>query len=105
MGGSILTAWLVLRAFDLAAPAVSAAVVVIAVQIGSVVVPIPGAVGISQVLAVQTLALWGVAETPALAYALMLYLVSRVPKLAVLPFALKVLAPAPGPTTRPTDHR
>lgn len=92
MAGSMLTAWLVLRAFDLDAPAISAAVVVIAVQIGGAVVPVPGAVGVSQVLTVQTLALWGVPEAPALAYALMLYLVSRVPKLAVLPFALSRLA-------------
>ena len=91
MAGSVLTAWLVLRAFDLDAPATSAAVVVIAVQLGGAVVPIPGAVGISQVLTVQVLALWGVAEAPALAYALMLYLVSRVPKLAFLPFVLSAL--------------
>lgn len=101
--GSILTAWLVLRAFALDVPGISAAVVVIAVQIGGAVVPVPGAVGVSQVLTVQTLALWGVPEAPALAYALMLYLVSRVPKLAVLPFALSRLRDAPGSTPRPGD--
>jgi uncharacterized membrane protein YbhN (UPF0104 family) len=93
MAGSIFTAWLVMRAFDLAAPALSAAVLVIVLQVGTVVVPVPGAVGISQVLTVQTLRLWGIDEATALAYALMLYLVSRVPKLAVLPFALAALAP------------
>ncbi len=96
MAGSILTAWLVLRAFQLDAPAASAAVIVIAVQIGSVVVPIPGAVGIAQVLTVQTLKLWDVPEASALAYALMLYLVARVPKIIVLPLALSVLTPKPG---------
>jgi hypothetical protein len=96
MGGSVLTAWLVLRAFQLEAPAISAAVIVIAVQVGSVVVPIPGAVGISQVLTVQTLRLWDVPEAPALAYALMLYLVARLPKIAVLPFALSALTAKPG---------
>lgn len=103
MAGSVLTAWLVLRAFALDVPGISAAVVVIAVQIGGAVVPVPGAVGVSQVLTVQTLALWGVPEAPALAYALMLYLVSRVPKLAVLPFALSRLRDAPGSTPRPGD--
>lgn len=95
MAGSILTTWLVLRAFHLDAPALSAAVVVIALQIGSVAVPVPGAIGVSQILTVQTLALWNVPEAPALAYALMLYLVSRVPKLAVLPLALSALRPVP----------
>jgi uncharacterized protein (TIRG00374 family) len=95
MSASILTAWLVLRASGLDAPAVSAAVVVIAVQIGGVVVPIPGAIGISQVITVQTLKLWDVPEAPALAYALLLYLVVRVPKVAALPFALSTLAVAP----------
>lgn len=106
MAGSVLTAWLVLRAFDLDAPATSAAIVVIAVQIGGAVVPIPGAVGISQVLTVQVLALWGVPEAPALAYALMLYLVSRVPKLALLPFVMSALHAGksePGLKSRPTE--
>lgn len=93
MSASILTTWLVLRAFHIDAPAVSAAVIVMAVQIGSVAVPVPGAIGVSQILTVQTLHLWDVPEAPALAYALMLFLVSRVPKLAVLPFALSVLTP------------
>ena len=92
MLGSILTVVCLLFAFDIDAPVWSAVVIVIVLQIGSVVVPIPGAVGISQVLTVQTLMLWGVAEAPSLAFALMLYFVSRVPKLAVLPLALGVLA-------------
>lgn len=96
MAGSVLTAWLVLRAFDIDAPAASAAVIVIAVQVGSVVVPIPGAVGIAQVLTVQALKLWDVPEPSALAYALMLYLVARLPKIAVLPFALSMLTVKPG---------
>ncbi|MDQ3068753.1 MAG: flippase-like domain-containing protein [Acidobacteriota bacterium] len=94
MAGSIFTAWLVLRALDIGAPALSAAVVVIAVQIGGAVVPIPGAVGISQILTVQTLRLWDVPEPTALAYALMLYLVSRLPKIAILPFVLPAITPA-----------
>ena len=102
MAGSVLTAWLVLRAFQLDAPAVSAAVVVIAVQVGTVVVPIPGAVGISQVLTVQTLKLWEVPEATALAYALMLFLVARVPKILALPFALSALDMKPGLKSRPT---
>ena len=93
MAGSILTTWLVMRAFDLPTPALSAAVLVIVLQIGTVVVPVPGAVGISQVLTVQTLKLWGVDEATGLAYAVMLYLVSRAPKLAVLPIALAALTP------------
>ncbi len=91
MGGSILTAWLVLRACGLSVPPIAAAVVVIAVQIGGAVAPVPGAIGVSQVVTVAVLRLWGIDDAPALAYALMLYLVSRVPKLAVLPFALSVL--------------
>lgn len=91
MSGSILTAWLVLIACGLPVPPIAAAVVVIAVQIGGAVVPVPGAIGISQVVTVAVLRLWGINEASALAYALMLYLVSRVPKLAVLPFALSVL--------------
>lgn len=91
MAGSALTAWLVLHACGIGAPATAAIVVVIAVQVGGVVLPIPGAVGVSQVLTVETLKLWGVSEGPALGYALMLYLVARVPKIAVLPFLLPVL--------------
>lgn len=91
MGGSILTAWLVLRACGLSVPPIAAAVVVIAVQIGGAVAPVPGAIGVSQVVIVAVLRLWDIDEASALAYALMLYLVSRVPKLAVLPFALSVL--------------
>lgn len=93
MAASILTTWLALRAFDIDAPAVSAAIIVLALQIGSAAVPVPGAIGVSQILTVQTLKIWDVPEGPAIAYALMLYLVSRVPKLAVLPLALSVLAP------------
>lgn len=94
MGGSILSTWFLLRAFEIGAPVWSAAVIVIVLQIGSVIVPVPGAVGIAQVLTVQTLSLWGVPEALALAFALMLYLVARVPKLALLPFALAILTPA-----------
>lgn len=96
MAGSVLTAWLVLQAFQLNAPAASAVVIVIAVQVGTVVIPIPGGIGVSQVLTVQALQLWDVPEAPALAYALMLYLVARLPKIAVLPFALSALAAKPG---------
>lgn len=98
MAASILTTWLVLRAFHIGAPAVSAAVIVMALQIGSVAVPVAGAIGISQVLTVQTLQFWDVPEAAALAYALMLYLVSRVPKLAVLPVALSFLTPTQPPS-------
>jgi uncharacterized protein (TIRG00374 family) len=92
MGGSIATAFLVMKAFGMPLPLVAAAVLVIVVQIGNVVVPVPGAVGVSQVLTVQTLALWQVSEAQALAYALVLYFVSRVPKLLLLPFAMSILA-------------
>lgn len=92
ISGSILTALLVMKALGMSLPIVAAAVVVIAVQIGNVVVPVPGAVGVSQVLTAQALALWHVSEAQALAYALVLYFVSRVPKLLLLPFAMSVLA-------------
>lgn len=93
MGGSTLTAALVAAAFGFDLPSVAAAVLVIVLQIGNAVVPVPGAVGISQVLTVQTLELWQVGEARALAFALVLYLVARVPKMIVLPLAIAVLAP------------
>jgi uncharacterized protein (TIRG00374 family) len=93
--GSVLSALLVLRGFALDVPAVAAAVVVVVGQIGSAVVPVPGAVGVAQVITVETLQLWKIGEAPALAFALMLYLVSRVPKVVLLPFALRVLFAKP----------
>ena len=95
MGGSILTAFLVAEAFALALPVTALAVLIIVLQVGNAVVPVPGAVGVAQVLTVQTVALWDVDEASALAFALVLYLVARVPKLLALPVALSVLADAP----------
>lgn len=92
---SILTPVLVLRAFDIDAGVLAAAVLVIVLQIGNAVLPVPGAIGVAQVLTVATLALWGVDETPALAFAVVLYLVSRLPKIVVLPLALSALSAPP----------
>jgi uncharacterized protein (TIRG00374 family) len=94
IAASVFTAWLLLVATGIAVPPVAAAVVVIAVQIGTVAIPVPGGIGVSQVLTVQTLALWGVPEAPALSYALMLYVVARAPKVVLLPAAMSVLARA-----------
>lgn len=92
MLASILTTYLVMRACGIDAGAVASAVVVIVLQIGNAVVPVPGAVGVAQVLTVETLEIWKVQEAPALAYALMLYVVTRVPRLALLPYSLSRLA-------------
>lgn len=85
---SVLTTYLVMRACGLDAGAVASAVVVIVLQVGNAVVPVPGAVGVAQVLTVETLGLWNVAEAPALAYALVLYLVTRAPRLLLLPYSM-----------------
>lgn len=92
--GSVLTAWLVFQACGLDVPLLAAIVSVITVQIGGAVVPIPGAIGIAQVLTVEVLRLWGIPEPAALAASLVLYLVARVPKIAILPFMLPLLNPA-----------
>jgi uncharacterized protein (TIRG00374 family) len=93
--GSVVTVYLVMQAFAFNVPALAAAAVAVASQVGNAVVPVPGAAGVAQVVAVGTLRLWNVPEAPALAFALMLYLVSRVPKIALLPLALPVLMAHP----------
>jgi uncharacterized protein (TIRG00374 family) len=91
---SVLTAVLVMRAFDLGAPLISAVVLVIVLQVGNVVAPVPGAIGVSQALTASTLALWGVPEATGLAFAVALYVVSRLPKILLLPSSLRLLGDA-----------
>lgn len=91
MAASILTCLLVVQAFGLGLPLVAAAVLVIVLQIGNAVAPVPGAIGIAQVLTAQTLAVWNIAEPTGLAFALVLYVVARLPKIVLLPLMLPAL--------------
>lgn len=92
---SALTNYLLFRAFRLPVPYSGAVLLLIVLQLGNTVVPAPGGVGTSQLLTIQTLALWGVAPEAALAYSITLYAIVRLPKLAMLPHATSVLSAMP----------
>ncbi len=83
------------RAFDLPVPVAASFVLLVVLQAGTSIVAVPGGLGVSQVLTVKTLALWHIAAPEALAFALVLYAVSRVPKLLLMPFAMAAVNGSP----------
>lgn len=91
-GASTLTNFLTMRAFGLDVPVPVALLLLILVQSGTAVTGAPGGVGVSQFIAVEMLALWGVPPATALACSLSLFVVVRLPKIAMLPFALSALS-------------
>jgi uncharacterized protein (TIRG00374 family) len=97
---SALTNYLMMRAFSLPVPYTGALLLLIVLQLGNTVIPAPGGVGTSQLLAIQTLALWSVSPEDALAYSIALYVIVRLPKVAMLPHATAVLSTV---TTRSTE--
>jgi len=74
---------LVLRAFDLPIPVVTAFVLLVVLQIGTAVVSVPGNIGVFHYLTVVTLAAWGVPRPTALATAIVLHVVSLGPKVVL----------------------
>ncbi len=85
---SVLTNFLVLRAFHLTLPMSAAVLLLVVLQVGTSIVAVPGGLGVSQLLTVKTLEIWHVSAPEALALSLVLYAVARVPKLVLLPFAM-----------------
>lgn len=95
---SVLTNYLVMRAFDLPVPVSGAVLLLVVLQAGTSIIAVPGGLGVSQVLTVKTLEIWHVAAPEALAFSLVLYAVARLPKVLLLPFALAAVgrhAPKP----------
>lgn len=86
--GSVLTNFLVVRAFDLPVPFSASVLLLVMLQAGTSIIAVPGGLGVSQVLTVKTLEIWHVAPAESLALSIVLYAVSRVPKLFLLPFAM-----------------
>lgn len=85
---SVLTNVLVVRAFDLAVPLLASVLLLVVLQAGTQIIAVPGGLGVSQVLTLKTLEIWHVSAPEALAFSIVLYAVSRVPKLFFLPFAM-----------------
>lgn len=99
---SVLTNYLVVRAFDLPLPFSASVLLLVVLQAGTSIIAVPGGLGVSQVLTMKTLEIWHVQVAEALAFSIVLYAVSRLPKLLFLPMAmtagrdaLKAAEPAP----------
>jgi uncharacterized membrane protein YbhN (UPF0104 family) len=85
---SATTNMLVLRAFDLPIPIMAAFVLLLAIQVGTAVVSVPGNLGVFHYITVVTLALWHVPRPEALAVAVVLHAVSLGPKVVLGAVAL-----------------
>ncbi len=83
---------LVLRAFRLPVPAMTAFVLLVVLQIGTAVVSVPGNIGVFHYLTVVTLAAWGVPRPTALATAIVLHVVSLGPKVVLGALTTTVLS-------------
>lgn len=86
--GSVLTNTLVFAACDVTVPLSAAVLLMITLQVGTTIVAVPGGLGVSQLVTVKTLGLWQVPVAEAFALSLVLYLVARLPKLAMLPWSM-----------------
>lgn len=84
---------LIIRAFHLQVPAVTALVLLLVLQAGTALVSVPGNVGVFHYLTVATLAAWEVPPPTALALAIVLHAVSLGPKV-VLGAILLVATPS-----------
>ena len=83
---------LLFRAFDLQVPATAAVVLLIALQVGNTIVSVPGNLGVFHYVTILVLSTYGVERGTAVAYAIVLYAVALLPKIA-----LGVLIMAAGP--------
>jgi len=86
------TNYLLFVAFGFALPAASAICLLVVLQVGNTAVSVPGNLGVFHYLTVLTLAVYGIDRERALAYAIVLYAVALLPKIA-----LGVLIMAVGP--------
>ena len=77
------TNYLLFRVFGLAVPALAALVLLIALQVGTAVVSVPGNLGIFQYVTSLVLVAYGVDQQLALAYAWTLYLCTVVPRVTI----------------------
>ena len=80
--------WLVMLAFDLELRPLAGLLVVIAIGLAMILPSSPAALGVFEGATVVVLGLYGVADSQALAYALVLHALSVVPILALTPFVL-----------------
>ncbi|MGH2541764.1 MAG: lysylphosphatidylglycerol synthase domain-containing protein, partial [Ardenticatenaceae bacterium] len=74
-----LTNYCVLRALHIQAPATSALVVLVVLQLGITLSSIPGTLGIFEYLCLVVLSLFGVAQSAALGFAVLLHLLVLLP--------------------------
>jgi hypothetical protein len=76
------TNYLLFFAFDLRLPPLTALLLLLALQVGTAIAPVPGNLGVFHYVAVLVLTAYGIDRTTALAYALALYAVAILPKVA-----------------------
>jgi uncharacterized membrane protein YbhN (UPF0104 family) len=88
---SILTNFIVMHALHLSVPFSAAALLWVILQCGNTLLPAPGGIGTSQLLTITTLNLWAVPDASGLACSVLIYLISRVPKIALFPVAMSAL--------------
>ncbi len=86
------TNYLLFVAFGLGLPAIAALFLLVVLQIGNAAVSVPGNLGVFHYLTVLALGVYGIDRERALAYAIVLYAVALLPKIA-----LGVLVMAVGP--------
>jgi len=86
--GSVITNVLVFAACDVTVPWSAAVLLMVTLQAGTMIVAVPGGLGVSQLVTVKTLELWQVPPAEAFALSLVLYAVARLPKLALLPWSM-----------------
>lgn len=80
---SALTNYLLIRAFGFDIPAWSALFLLVLLQVGSVPPSLPGKIGVFNYLVVVGLAVFGIDQTPAFSFSLVLYVVALLPKVLI----------------------
>jgi uncharacterized protein (TIRG00374 family) len=80
--------WLVMKAFDLGTPMLSGVLVVIAIGLAMILPSSPAALGVFEGATVVVLGVYNVADSDALAYALVLHVLSFAPFLVLAPLVL-----------------
>jgi uncharacterized membrane protein YbhN (UPF0104 family) len=77
------TNYLLFRAFALDVPPIGAVLLLVTLQVGNTLVSVPGNIGVFHAVTVLTLGFYSVDRDVALAYAVALYAVALLPKIAV----------------------
>jgi len=77
------TNYLLFLAFDLRLPAITALTLLLALQVGNTLISVPGNLGVFHYVIILVLTTQGVDRTAALGYAMVLYAVAILPKVAV----------------------